>query len=358
MIRRVALVLALAAFVAAGAAYARPSANPKTRAALSDLVKAGAPGAVVLIRKGDATTVFAAGVADKRTHRPMRPDDRFRIASLTKSFVATVVLQLVGEKRMSLADPVARFLPGLVPKGEAITVRELLNHTSGLYDYEQDPRLYAPYLKGHLNYAWTPKQLVALAVSHRPPFTPGTHWSYSNTNYVLLGLIVEALTKHAFAGELTRRILRPLGLHATRFGADRNMGSPAAHGYFRGHDVTALNFSFAWGAGSMVSSAADVARFYKALLGGKLLRRKQLKEMQATVTGAGGDYGLGLWEQPQICGDSWGHVGDTVGYRSFAWSSRNGEHQTVVLASTTTEPVSPDVSFALGTLVDDAFCGS
>jgi len=195
-------------------------------------------------------------------------------------------------------------------------------------------------------------------VSHRPPFTPGTHWSYSNTNYVLLGLIVEALTKHAFAGELTRRILRPLGLHATRFGADRNMGSPAAHGYFRGHDVTALNFSFAWGAGSMVSSAADVARFYKALLGGKLLRRKQLKEMQATVTGAGGDYGLGLWEQPQICGDSWGHVGDTVGYRSFAWSSRNGEHQTVVLASTTTEPVSPDVSFALGTLVDDAFCGS
>jgi D-alanyl-D-alanine carboxypeptidase len=358
MIGRGALLLALVAAVAAGTAQARPALYPKTRAALADLVKAGAPGAVVLIRKGASTTVLAAGVADRRTRRPMRPDDRFRIASITKSFVATVVLQLVGEKRLSLSDPVERFLPGLVPGGGAITVRQLLQHTSGLYDYEQDPRLFTPYLKGNLNYTWAPKQLVALGVMHQPLFAPGTSWSYSNTNYVLLGLIVEALTKHPLAGELTRRILRPLGLHATRFGADRNMGSPAAHGYFQGRDVTALNFSFAWGAGSMVSTAGDVARFYQALLGGRLLRPQQLKQMETTVTGSGGNYGLGLWEQPQFCGDSWGHPGDAVGYRSFAWSSKDGRHQAVVLVTTTTEPISGDMDVALGTLVDDAFCAS
>ena len=233
----------------------------------------------------------------------MRPDDRFRIASITKSFVATVVLQLVGEGKLSLSDTVEKFLPGLVPNGDKITVRQLLNHTSGLYDYESDPRLFAPYLSGNLGYTWTPRRLVALAVSHGPLFRPGARWSYSNTNYVIAGLIIEAVTKDKLAGELSRRIIGPLGLKATRLGADQHMGSPAAHGYYKGQDVTGLNFSFAWGAGSMVSTAGEVARFFQALLGGKLLHPQQLKQMEATVTGAAGNYGLGLWEQPQTCGD-------------------------------------------------------
>ena len=358
MIGRGALLLAAVAAIAAVPASARSDAYPKTRAALTDVVKAGAPGAIVLMRKRGTTTVLAAGVADRRTHRPMTPDDRVRIASITKSFVAAVVLQLVGEKRLALSDTVERHLPGLVPGGDKITIRQLLQHTSGLYDYEQDPRLLAPYMKGNLNYTWAPKQLVALGVSHKPLFAPGASWAYSNTNYVLLGLIVEAVTKHSLASELTRRILRPLGLHATRLGADRVMGSPAAHGYFRGRDVTALNFSFAWGAGSMVSTARDVAHFYQALLGGKLLRAQQLRQMETTVTESGGDYGLGLWKQSQLCGDSWGHIGDAVGYRSYAWSSKDGRHQAVVLITKTTEPISGEVNFALGTLVDDAFCTS
>jgi len=234
----------------------------------------------------------------------------------------------------------------------------LLDHTSGLYDYESDPRLLTPYLSGNLGYTWTPRRLVALAVSHRPLFRPGARWSYSNTNYVVAGLIVEAVTKDKLARELSRRILGPLGLKTTRLGADANMGPPAAHGYYKGQDVTGLSFSFAWGAGSMVSTARDVARFYQALLGGKLLRPQQLKQMETTVTGAGGNYGLGLWEQPQLCGDSWSHIGDVVGYQSYAWSSKNGQHQAVVLFTKTTEPISPDVDFALGGLVDDAFCGS
>jgi D-alanyl-D-alanine carboxypeptidase len=358
MIRRGAVLLALVVAVAAGTAQARRAAYPRTQAALKELVKAGAPGAVVLIRKGGSTAVFAAGVADRRGRQPTLANDRFRIASITKSFVATIVLQLVGEQKLSLSDTVGQYLPGLLPNGDAITVKELLQQTSGLYDYEQDPRLLAPYLRGNLGYRWTPRRLVAFAASHGQLFPPGARWSYSNTNYVVLGLIVEAVTKQPLADALALRILRPLGLRATRLGADRTMGSPAAHGYFRGQDVTALNFSFAWGAGSMVSTVRDVARFYQALLGGKLLRPQQLKQMETTVPATAGDYGLGLWEQPQLCGDGWGHVGDSVGYKSFAWSSRDGRRQTVVLATTTSEPTSPEVDAALQTLVDTAFCAS
>jgi D-alanyl-D-alanine carboxypeptidase len=359
MIRRGALLLVSLAALAAGSAQARPAAPfPKARAALDDLVKAGAPGAVVLIRKGGSTTILAAGVADSRTHRSMQADDRFRVGSITKSFVATVVLQLVGEQKLSLSDTVARFLPRLLPNGDVITVKELLQHTSGLYDYSMDPSVSAPYLKGNLRYRWAPKRLVKIAVKHGQLFPPGARWYYSSTNYVVLGLIIEALTKHTLASELTRRILGPLRLHATRLAADANMGAPAAHGYYKSRDVTPVSFSWAWAAGSMVSTAADVARFYQALFGGTLLRPQQLKQMETTVTAAAGDYGLGLWERPLRCGDAWGHLGETAGYRSFAWSSRDGRRQTVVLATTTSTPAAPGVDFALDTLADTAFCAA
>jgi D-alanyl-D-alanine carboxypeptidase len=359
MIRRGTILLVLVAAVAAGTAQGRPSVYPQTQARLNELVKAGAPGAVVLIRKGGSTKVFAAGLADRRTRRPMRVNDRFRVASITKSFVATIVLQLVSENKLSLSDTVEQLLPGLLPNGAQITVTELLQHTSGLYDYENDPRLYAPYLKGNLGYTWTPQKLVALALTHQPLFSPGARWSYSNTNYLVLGLIIEAVTKHKLDDELTRRILRPLGLHATRLGADRTMGSPAAHGYYRGRDVSQLSFSFAWAAGSMVSTAGDVAQFYRALLGGKLLGPQQLKQMETTVPASGADdYGLGLWHRVLTCGSGWGHPGLAVGYESFAWSSKDGRRQVVALATTTSSPVPAAADLALKTLVETAFCGS
>lgn len=356
MIGRGVLILALVAALAGGVAQARPPAHAKTRAALADLVKAGAPGAVVLIRNGGSTSILTAGVADRKTHEPTRTGDHFRIASVTKSFVATVVLQLVGEGKLSLSDTVERFLPGLVPNGDGITVRQLLQHLSGLYNYDMDPRLFAPYLRGDLGYTWTPRQLVALAVSHPPVYGPGAHWSYSNTNYVLLGLIVEAVTGDTLANQLSKRILHPLGLQGTDLAAGQHMASPVAHGYYKGQDVTRLSFSFAWGAGSMVSTAADVARFYKALLGGKLLRAPQLKEMRITVPADVGEYGLGLWRRHLLCGTAWGHPGLAVGYTSYAWSSADGRHQVVVLSTTTAIPNRPEVALALGTLVEIAFC--
>src|SRR5207247_1615364 len=103
-------------------------------------------------------------------------------------YVATVVLQLVGEHKLSLSDSVEHLLPGLVPNGNRITVRELLNHTSGLFDYEQDSRVLKPYLSGNLGYRWPPRTLVKIAVAHKPLFAPGARYSYSNTNYMLAGL--------------------------------------------------------------------------------------------------------------------------------------------------------------------------
>src|SRR3954454_7199600 len=194
---------------AGSAASTKANATPGVGESLSQLVAAGAPGATLLVRQGDRTTLLARGLADRARKKPMRPGDSFRIGSLTKTYVATVVLQLAEEGRLSLDDPVARFLPGLVPGGDKITIRQLLNQTSGLFDYEKDPRVLAPYLAGNLAHRWAPRKLVRIAVSHRPLSTPGTRFSYSNTNYILAGLIVEAATGETLARVLDRRLFGP-----------------------------------------------------------------------------------------------------------------------------------------------------
>jgi CubicO group peptidase (beta-lactamase class C family) len=247
-VRRAIAALLLALAVAASASAGPPPPHANTKAALAALVRAGAPGAVIALRSGSSLTVLEGSFSDPRTHRLVRAGDHFRIGSITKIFVATVVLQLVAEGRLTLADTVEQRLPGLVPGGDRITLRELLQHTSGLYDYTDDPRTFAPYLGGKLAYAWKPRDLLAIAVSHKPLFAPGARWSYSNTNYLLLGLIVEAVTKDSLGGELARRIFRPLGLRQTRFEPGTHVAAPAAHGYYKAVDVTGLNGSAYWAA--------------------------------------------------------------------------------------------------------------
>jgi D-alanyl-D-alanine carboxypeptidase len=174
---------------------------------LDGVVEAGAPGVVGLARTGERTWQGASGLGDLRANRPARAGDRFRVGSMTKSFVAALVLQLVGEGRLSLDDNLERWLPGLVPSGERITVRQLLNHTSGLYNYSDDlpepPRRFRP------------RELVAIATGHKPLFTPGTQFSYSNTNYILAGLLVERVTGQPLDDQLEQRIFQPLGLDHT-----------------------------------------------------------------------------------------------------------------------------------------------
>jgi D-alanyl-D-alanine carboxypeptidase len=365
----------LTAALVAAAAPARPAERSAGPAALQKdvdrLVAAGAPGVILLVRDGGRTTHLTGGLADAARKTPMRSSDHYKIASLTKTYTATVVLQLVGEGKLELGDSVERWLPGLVPNGEGITIRELLNHLSGIADFEADKRYLAPYLNGDFGHYWSPRALVKLAVSHPPVFAPGhtSHTSYSNTNYVLLGLIVEAATGHSIGEELRSRIFEPLHLEETTYATKPGLPAPYAHGYLvlskpPATDVSGLSPSLSPASGAIVSTADDVADFYRALLSGRLLRPSLLQEMKTTITEGthvdipGQRYGLGLELFPTSCGDALGHNGVVPGYMTFAFSSGNGRHQAVLMVNLDSASFSKAAGTQFFQLLDKAFCAS
>ena len=330
--------------------------------ALDRLTATEAPGAIVLVRDGNRTLRLTSGYENLVNKTPLRANDRFRIGSVTKTFVAVVVLQLAGEGRLRLGDTVERWLPGLVPNGRQITVRELLNHTSGLFDVASDQGFIAQLLWKRTE-LWTPRELVGIATAHKPLFAPGATWSYSNTGYILLGLIVEAASGNPIGTELDRRIFRPLDLRSTSFDTSAHITGSYAHGYFplngaRPRDATLFSQSSAWAAGAIVSTADDLATFYRALLRGRLLRPDLLRAMETTVPVPPGPHrggsGLGLFETGLPCGRVWGHEGTAFGYKTIAYSKRDATRQVVVMVNDS--PPSPLVANALARLVDTAYC--
>jgi len=336
------LVTGVVAFVAVcgGWATASPVAVPKKHANLQalarGLVKAGAPGALVYLRTPNGFRSASAGFANLDPRVPMRASARYRVASVTKTFISTVVLQLEAEGKLRVDDSVDRWLPGLVPNGTSITLRELLYHTSGLFDYTQDPAFGAA-IHAAPGRQWEPRELVAVALSRPPLFTPATNWSYSNTNYILLGLVIEAATGKKLAEELQSRIFAPLALGATSFPTGISIDGTFAHGYVSLApgasliDATPiLNPSYAWSAGGIVSNAADLGKFFSALFKGRVLPAAQLREMK-TVSPLVGDWGLGLRLTPTKCGTAFGHDGDFPGYRNTVWATPNGRRVAVVM---------------------------
>jgi D-alanyl-D-alanine carboxypeptidase len=351
--RKTAAALGVVVLAVTSAGAAAAPAPPTLQQVARELVTAGSPGAIVVVRTPTSFTSATAGLARLRPPTPVRVTDRYRVASVTKSFVATVVLQLVGEGKMRLSDPVEHRLPGLVPNGRAITVRELLDHTSGLFDYTEDVN-YVGARVARPGRMWTPRQLVGIAVRHKPLFRAGSDWDYSNTNYVLLGLVVEAVTGRPLAAELRRRILRPLGLDSTSYPLGTALQGRVVHGYVRSIpgvpiprgqtlDATSRVAPDAWGAGQIVSSAGDLTRFYAALLGGRLLPSHQLAAMKSKVRGTrtvlgvrvefSAPYGLGLVVERLGCGTVYGHDGDLPGYRNLVWASPNGRRVAAVMVN-------------------------
>ncbi|MEN3538728.1 serine hydrolase domain-containing protein [Microbispora sp. ZYX-F-249] len=299
------------------------------------------PGALAQARSRERTSDVAIGVGDVRNGTAPRPDSRFRAGSITKTFVATAVLRLVAEDRLRLDDTVEHWLPGLVDgkgnDGRRITLRMLLNHTSGLFDYTTDKELSHTYERDPSR-RLPPHALVRVAVSHPPLFPPGTAWNYSDTDYVLLGMVIQRVTGRSYAEEITRRIIRPLGLRSTYFpGGSSSIAPPYLHGYEMPDsgvikDATVLNTSFAPGSGDLISTVGDLNRFLSALLAGRLLPSSLLRQMLTPVprSRAGSDmdkYGLGVIITRLPCGITvYGHGGTLDGYLTGVTGRQGGAH--------------------------------
>ncbi|MFC9743767.1 serine hydrolase domain-containing protein [Streptomyces noursei] len=341
---------------------------------------AGVTGVQVRLTTDRGTRTVRSGTGDLSTGRPVPRDGYIRIGSNTKTFVATVALQLVGEGRLSLDDTLDRWLPGVVRghgnDGRRITVRQLLQHTSGLPDYIGEVAPHPSAAEYHRN-RWTPyssARRVALALRHPPAFAPGTRWQYSNTNYVLAGMVIRAVTGRSWEQEVRSRILRPLRLaHTVAPGDDPYLPRPHANDYQQFApgapliDTTVAYLPFDGDAdGALISSTADTTAFFAALARGRLLAPAQLAEMRRTVavpgdpgTPPGSRYGLGLSWTPLTCGGGyWGHGGD--GYGSMVWPATTADGRTTVTVSLHSRPGDPDTADrqirATTRLIDHALC--
>jgi D-alanyl-D-alanine carboxypeptidase len=394
-----ALTAFLAVAVVAGTAVASSAsaeqANTAQAGHLAELaeksVDAGVPGVIVRVDNGSGHVIKVARqtVSTKADHR-LGPDDEFRMGSNTKTMVATLVLQMVAERRMTLNDPIEKWLPGQIPNGRNITVRMLLNHTSGLFNYVFDPAVLKSF-GGQDNRDWTPQELLAVGTKYPPGFAPGAEFSYSNTNYVALGLALEKVTGQGVADLVQQRIAGPLHLKHTYLSTgsrpNRFDRPRLAHGYepnakdlapllppgvpagtaFVGPrsgnlvDTTWINSSTEWAAGAMISTANDWARFDQALLSGKLLPPAELREMRTTVpedpaAPNGNGYGLGLRRVVTPCGTVWGHDGQVGGYNSVTYTDGTGRRTADVLTSTVFGLVVPKAGAANQALTDAAVC--
>ncbi|MFG2981785.1 serine hydrolase domain-containing protein [Streptomyces sp. NPDC048258] len=345
---------------------AASAARPDTvQQGLSALVRSdGLPAALASVTDREGRTrTYTAGAGDLATGSKVPVDGQVRIGSNTKTFTAVVVLQLVGEGKIGLDATVDTYLPGLVRgegiDGRRITVRHLLQHTSGLPEYEEDVT------DGILQHRYfEPRDLLDIALQRKADFDPGTKWAYSSTNYLLAGLIVQKITGRPLAEEMDRRVIKRIGLRHTYFPApgDMTVREPHPKGYRRDaagaplRDVTEIDPSAAWAAGQMVSTNSDLNRFFTELLAGSLLPEAQLTQMRTTVpigdTGAG--YGLGLMSRPLSCGGIyWGHGGDIPGYETRGGVTDDGRAAGVAVTGIPTDGAATK---HLESVVDTALC--
>ncbi|WPO75764.1 serine hydrolase domain-containing protein [Streptomyces sp. KN37] len=357
-------VMTAGALQAPSASAASAAPRPDTvQQGLDALVRAdGMPAALASVtdRTGRGRA-YTAGVGDLATGAQVPRDGQVRIGSNTKTFTAVVMLQLVAEKRISLDAHIDTYLPGLVRgegiDGRRITVRHLLQQTSGLPNYTEydiQPRYYEP------------RELLGIALRHEAHFEPGKKWEYSNTNYVLAGLIIEKVTRRTVAQEIDRRVIDRLGLRHTYFPAPRDatIREPHPKGYYQDapgtelDDITEIDPSWAWSAGQLISTNSDLNRFFTALIGGRLLPAAQLDQMRTTVPapyfGDGARYGLGIVSKPLSCGGrSWGHGGSFPGYETRGGVTDDGRAANVAV---TMQPTAEAAEKRLESVVDTALC--
>ena len=296
------------------------------------LVDAGFPAALAAVTKADGSTVgVAVGKGNLETGEAPPLDGEVRIGSNTKTFVAVVTMQLVQEGKISLDEPIETYLPGLLHgegiDGAKITVRQLLQHTSGLPEYTDTVPGETDIFQVRDNY-YSLRDLLDVALSKPAVFEPGSQFRYTNTNYIVLSLLAEKVTHRPLAEQITQRIIEPLGLSHTYYPGpgEEEIRGTHPHGYHRNtptenwQDITRMDPAWAGGAGAMISTPSELGTFIQATLNGTLLNQDSIAEMKKTVDTSnlsgvpGSGYGLGIFSLPLSCGTAWGHSGGIHGY--------------------------------------------
>ncbi|MGW0519574.1 serine hydrolase domain-containing protein [Crossiella sp. NPDC003009] len=326
----VVVLAAVGGLTAPAAVAAEPHAATQAAVDQHRLSRAAIGGGAT-VRDGETMWSVTSGTRMLGQNLPVGAEHKVRTGSLAKTFTAAMILQLVDEGKLSLDAKVEQYLPGVVQgngyDGNTISLRQLLNHTSGIYDYVT-VALTNPQLQLR---QFTLAQVAALGLANPPYFAPGQGWRYSGTNYILLGMIIEAVTKRTYPEELATRIVTPLGLTNTFVPAGTKALPP---GHVRGYigrglyvDVTQVfEPSLGGSSGGIVTSGADATKFYQSLLGGKIVSPARLAEMLTPYTGPNApEYGMGIMRIPLPCGgEAWGHDGVWPGYHSMAAATTGG----------------------------------
>ncbi|HEX5193719.1 MAG TPA: serine hydrolase domain-containing protein [Solirubrobacteraceae bacterium] len=335
----VAAAVAFTGSVPATQARPLPSANRQyvDQSAQRFMQTERLPGVSLVISGPKGSYVKSYGVANLATRAPFRPTDHVRIASITKSFTATAVLEQVQRGRLSLSDKLSRWVRG-IPNGNRITVRQLLAMRSGIYDYTSDPAWNRRFNTNPLS-PFTPSDALSIIRHHRPAFAPGAKTEYADSNYVLLGIILQKVTGRSVESVITKDVIKPAGLRFTSFPTTSAIPRPFAHGYYAGEDgkgpmrdYTRINPRLAWTAGGMISTVGDVAKWGRILARGSLLsRRLQHQRLHFGMMPAANripfGYGLGIIR----LGDWLGHDGAIYGFSSVTFYDRvNGAEITAV----------------------------
>ncbi|MGB3634745.1 MAG: serine hydrolase domain-containing protein [Rubrobacteraceae bacterium] len=357
-----AIVLAVAGVAGAqekqGVSVADESQTGSPDAALDRAFKelvampGGPPGAIAVVQRGQHREIYSSGVANLKSESPPGVEDRMRLASTSKAFSGAVALSLVSEEILSLDDTIGEHLPELPDAWSEVTLRQLLNHTSGLPDFSQNQG-FQKALMENLKQAPPPEELLAFVEDEPLNFKPGSQYEYSNSDNVTIGLMVEAVTGRTYEEQLQEQVFGPLGLRDTSLPNGTNLREPFIHGYDNDpsdqppEDLSeAFAAGWAWASGGVVATSADINSFVRHYVGGELFDTPTRSQQLGVIEGANSEppgpgknsAGLGIFRYETKCGTVWGHTGNTLGYTQFMAASPDGSRSVTVSVN---EQISP-----------------
>ncbi|MGW5401765.1 serine hydrolase domain-containing protein [Streptomyces sp. NPDC003952] len=357
-------------------AQAGAERNPPPGAALQqelrELVERpdGPPGVIAVLADGDRTQVYRAGVGDVQSGRPPRATDHMRIASVAKAFSGAVALRLVDRGRLHLDDTIGEVLPGQPAAWHEVTLRQLLNHTSGLPDYSSSPG-FIDIISEDPRHHFDSRRLLDFVADEDLGFPPGSRYAYSNSDNIAIALMAEAATGRRYETLLRELVYEPLGLKATSLPQGYRLLDPYLHGYQIDPqegpvDVSeAVGASGAWASGGIVSTPKDLTAFIRGYAGGTLVsertRRQQFRFIPGALSQPPGpgrtEAGLGIFRYTTRCGTVYGHTGNTAGYTQLAAATADGQRSlTFTITAQTSLTSNPDLLAHVREVQEDFVC--